>query len=85
MKNMMKLAAAMVLALGLSAAPAFAGHHENPCNPCAMKKMEHMNPCNPCAMKKMEHMNPCNPCAMKKMEHMNPCNPCDMKHGKKHD
>ena len=82
MKKMMMLVAAGMLALGLSVAPAFAGHHENP---CSMKKMEHMNPCNPCSMKKMEHMNPCNPCSMKKMEHMNPCNPCAMKHEKKHD
>jgi len=64
MKQMTTLAAAILLALGLSAAPAFAGNHENPCNPC-MKKH---NPCekneaNPCDMKKS--MNPCNPCAMK--------------------
>ena len=62
MKSMTSLAIALLLALGLSAAPAFAGHHNmNPCNPCAMKHK--MNPCNPCAMK--HKMNPCNPCAMK--------------------
>ncbi|MDQ6997588.1 MAG: hypothetical protein Q9M17_02630 [Mariprofundus sp.] len=84
MKSMTTLAIALLLALGLSAAPAFAGHHEmNPCNPCSMKKT--MNPCNPCAMQ--HKMNPCNPCAMKKhanpcdMQHkMNPCNPCSKGH-----
>jgi len=77
MKQMTTLAAAILLALGLSAAPAFAGHHENPCNPC-MKKH------NPCSIKKH---NPCeksehNPCEMKKS--MNPCNPCAMKAQDKH-
>jgi len=73
MKQMTTLAIATLLALGLSAAPAFAGSHEaNPCNPCAMKH-------NPCSMKKH---NPCdksehNPCDIKKS--MNPCNPCAMK------
>ena len=70
MKQMTTLAIAMLLAIGLSAAPAFAGQHKNPCNPCAMKH-------NPCTIKK----NPCdmskkNPCEMKKH---NPCNPCSMK------
>ncbi len=53
MKSITGLAIALLLALGLSAAPAFAGHHDkNPCNPCAMKK--HANPCD------MQHkMNPC--------------------------
>ena len=79
MKQMTTLAIATLLTIGLSAAPAFAGHHKNPCNPCAA------NPCamkhNPCEMKK----NPCdmgkkNPCDMKSH---NPCNPCAMKdHGK---
>jgi len=80
MKQISTLAAAFLLAMGLAAAPAFAGHHEiNPCNPCAMKH----NPCNPCSMKKdMKDHNPCsmkghkmNPCSMKgEMEHkMNPC------------
>jgi len=36
----------------LMVAPVSAEHHMNPCNPCAMKKMEHKNPCNPCATKK---------------------------------
>lgn len=43
---------------------------QNPCNPCAEKKMS--QPCNPCAKK-----NPCNPCAKK-----NPCNPCNPCGGK---
>jgi len=73
MKHITTLAAAILLAMGLSAAPAFAGNSMNPCNPCSMKKS--MNPCNPCSMKKS--MNPCNPCSMKKS--MNPCNPCAMK------
>ena len=77
MKQMTTLAVAMLLALGLSAAPAFAGSHENPCNPCAMKH-------NPCSMKKH---NPCemgghNPCDMK--QQANPCNPCAMKQHNKH-
>jgi len=81
MKQITTLAAAILLAMGLSAAPAFAGNDMNPCNPCSMKKM---NPCNPCSMKK--NMNPCNPCSMKKKmnpcsmkKSMNPCNPCSMK------
>jgi len=50
MKQITTLAITLLLALGLSAAPAFAGSHGmNPCNPCALKKQ--MNPCNPCAMK----------------------------------
>ncbi len=68
MKQINTLVIAMLLAIGMAAAPAFAGSHgANPCNPCAMKH----NPCdakskNPCAMKH----NPCdmkdhNPCAMK--------------------
>jgi len=73
MKQITTLAAAILLAMGLSATPAFAGNDMNPCNPCAMKQK--MNPCNPCSMKKS--MNPCNPCSMKKS--MNPCNPCSMK------
>jgi len=73
MKQITTLAAAILLAMGLSAAPAFAGNSMNPCNPCAAKHK--MNPCNPCSMKKS--MNPCNPCSMKKK--MNPCNPCSMK------
>jgi len=73
MKQITTLAAAILLAMGLSAAPAFAGNSMNPCNPCAMKQK--MNPCNPCAAK--HKMNPCNPCSMKKS--MNPCNPCSMK------
>jgi len=69
MKQMTTLAIATLLAIGLSAAPAFAGNH-NMCNPCAA------NPCaaNPCAMKH-------NPCEMKSH---NPCNPCDMKGHSKH-
>ena len=70
MKPLTTLAAALLLALGLLAAPAFADDM-NPCNPCAMK--EKANPCNPCAMK--HKMNPCNPCAMKEK-----ANPCAMKH-----
>jgi len=75
MKQITTLAIATLLALGLSAAPAFAGGHNNPCNPCAA------NPCamkhNPCDMKK----NPCamNPCSTPKAA--NPCggsNPCSM-------
>lgn len=82
MRQIITLAAAMLLAMGLSASPAMAGnamnpcamkHKMNPCNPCAMKHK--MNPCNPCAMK--HKMIPCNPCAMK--HKMNPCNPCSMK------
>jgi len=73
MKQVTVLVTAILMVMGLSAAPAFAGNGMNPCNPCAMKKQ--MNPCNPCAMKKQ--MNPCNPCSMKKMA--NPCNPCSMK------
>jgi len=58
MKQITTLAVALILALGLSAVPAYAGHHEmNPCNPCAMKHK--MNPCNPCAMKGHENKNPC--------------------------
>ncbi len=70
MNKLMKFISVMVLTLGLVAAPAFAGSHANPCNPCAMKQQ--MNPCNPCSMKKAT--NPCNPCSMKN----NPCslNPC---------
>ncbi|GAV20317.1 hypothetical protein MMIC_P1282 [Mariprofundus micogutta] len=80
MKQINSLAIAILLAMGLSAAPAFAGSHgANPCNPCAMKH----NPCakhNPCDMK---NHNPCdskskNPCEMKSH---NPCNPCAMKKG----
>lgn len=70
MKQTTMLAVAILLAMGLSSAPAFAGNSMNPCNPCAMKYK--MNPCNPCSMKKK--MNPCN---MKKIA--NPCNPCSMK------
>jgi len=76
MKQITTLAIAIFLAFGLSAAPAYAGHHE--ANPCAMK--DKMNPCNPWAMK--DDKNPCNPnpCAMK--HDKNPCNsnPCAMKH-----
>ncbi len=92
MKQMISLAFAIFIVLGIFAAPAVAGHHDmNPCNPCAMK--HEMNPCsmkhkmNPCS--KEHKMNPCsmkhdemNPCSMKdKMKHdeMNPCNPCSMK------
>jgi len=47
MKQITTLAIAFLLALGLSAAPAFAAHHDvNPCNPCAMKDK------NPCAIKR---------------------------------
>ena len=52
----------MFLGLTLFGTVSLAGHHENPCNPCASE--ESANPCNPCAA------NPCNPCAA------NPCNPC---------
>ncbi|MFQ5344724.1 MAG: hypothetical protein ACE5DZ_02040 [Mariprofundus sp.] len=69
MKTITTLTAAMVLAMGLAAAPAFAGDHEK--NPCAMKH-------NPCSMKgeKKDH----NPCEMKeeKKEH----NPCEKKEHK---
>jgi len=82
MKQITTLATAILLAMGLSASPAFAGNAMNPCNPCAAKHK--MNPCNPCSMKKT--MNPCNPCSMKKKMNpcsmkkaMNPCNPCSMK------
>jgi len=85
MNKIMKLIYAMLLSIAMFSAPAFAGSHANPCNPCGMQKQ--MNPCNPCSMKKQmnpcnpcsmkKHMNPCNPCSMKK--HMNPCNPCSMK------
>ncbi|MDX8406739.1 MAG: hypothetical protein R8K50_11400 [Mariprofundus sp.] len=71
MKQIKKLAVAMLLGLGLMATPVFAAGGANPCNPCAHK----MNPCNPCSMHKMA--NPCNPCSMHKMA--NPCNPCAMK------
>ncbi|MDQ6970774.1 MAG: hypothetical protein Q9M16_09715, partial [Mariprofundus sp.] len=64
MKQMTSLLFAMFIAMGISAAPAFAGHHDmNPCNPCAMKH-DKMNPCsmkhkmNPCSMKH-DKMNPC--------------------------
>ncbi len=76
MKQITTLAAAILLAMGLAATPAFAGDHHkmNPCNPCAMKgDMKH----NPCSMKGHK-MNPCNPCSMKdKMGHK--MNPCSMK------
>jgi len=88
MNRLLGMTAAVALMMGSFAMPAAAGHHENPCNPCAMK---HMNPCNPCDMEKMKkHANPCamkhmNPCDMKKMKemkkHANPCNPCGMKKG----
>jgi len=78
MKQITTLAAAILLAMGLAAAPAFAGgdHHMNPCNPCSMKgEMKH----NPCSMKgEMKH----NPCSMKgDMKH----NPCSMKGDMKHN
>ncbi len=79
MKQITTLAAAILLAMSLAAAPAFAGDHQmNPCNPCTMNGDMAHNPCNPCAMKK--HMKDHNPCSMTdKMEHtMNPCNPCSM-------
>jgi hypothetical protein len=79
MNKLLGITAAIALMMGSFAMPAAAGHHGNPCNPCAMK---HANPCNPCDMKKMKkHANPCNPCDMKKMKKMNPCNPCSMKRG----
>jgi len=61
MKQITMLATAVLLAMGLSAAPAFAGGGMNPCNPCAMKKQ--VNPCNPCSMKKS--INPCSMRAVK--------------------
>jgi len=74
MNIIIRFISTMLITIALSAAPAFAAEHANPCNPCAMQHNK-MNPCNPCSMKK--HMNPCNPCSMKK--HINPCNPCSMK------
>ena len=79
MKQITTLAAAILLAMGLAAAPAFAGgdHHMNPCNPCSMKgDMKH----NPCSMK--EHKNGHNPCSMK--ESMKEHNPCSMKDMQEH-
>jgi len=78
MNKLLGMTAAIALMMGSFALPAAAAHHENPCNPCAMKNH---NPCNPCDMKKMKKkQNPCNPCDMKKMKkHANPCNPCSMK------
>jgi hypothetical protein len=42
MKQITTLATAILLAMGLSASPAFAGNAMNPCNPCAAKHK--MNP-----------------------------------------
>ena len=60
MKNILGIAAALFLMMGVASVSAVA--HENPCNPCAMK---HMKDHNPCSMKHMKKMNPCNPCSMK--------------------
>jgi len=84
--NLMRSAAALPVALGLSAGvvaigaicgPRMATAACNPCaatkaacNPCAAAKA--CNPCNPCAAKKA--CNPCNPCSAAKA--CNPCNPC---------
>jgi len=79
LNKILGMTAAIMLMMGSFAFSATAAHHENPCNPCAMK---HANPCDMKDMHK-KHANPCNPCDMKKMhkKYANPCNPCDMKHG----
>jgi len=84
MKQITTLAAAILLAMGLAAAPAFAGgdHHKNP---CSMKGDMKHNPCNPCSMKGMKDMKDHNPCSMKGMKDMKDHNPCSMKGMKDHD
>ncbi len=73
-KTLLSAAAALPLAVGITAGTAQAGKYDlagKPssaiikikCNPCGAKKAA----CNPCAAKK------CNPCAAKK------CNPCAAK------
>lgn len=70
MKKMIP-AFAMMMMFGF-AAPAMAGSHQNPCNPCSMKH-------NPCDMKKMVDMKTGNPCDMKSMkkDSHKKHNPCD--------
>ena len=71
MNRLTILTLTMFLGLTLLGTVSLAGHHENPCNPCASE--EATNPCNPCNPCAANPCNPCNPCAA------NPGNPCAAK------